>query len=69
MAAHLSPLLVYLLAGVCRRVQPTDHDAAGATMVEYAIMLAAIAAVAVAAVTTLGQDVIEMFEGVLPGFN
>lgn len=69
MAAHLSPLLVYLLVVARRRVQPTAHDAAGATMVEYAIMLAAIAAVAVAAVTALGQDVIEMFEGVLPGFN
>ncbi len=69
MAAYLSPLLVRLLAGECRRVRRTSRDGDGATMVEYAIMLALIAAVAIAAVTVLGQNVTEMFEAVLPAFN
>ncbi|MER3420386.1 MAG: hypothetical protein C4290_07610 [Chloroflexota bacterium] len=69
MAISLSPLLVRLLAGACSRVPRTSRDGAGATMVEYAIMVGAIAVVAVAAVTTLGQHVLQMFQSVLPGFN
>jgi Flp pilus assembly pilin Flp len=69
MAMDLSPPLVRLLAGMSSRVPHASRDEAGATMVEYAIMVGAIAVVAVAAVTTLGQHVLQMFQSVLPGFN
>jgi pilus assembly protein Flp/PilA len=39
-------------------------DDEGATMVEYSIMAALVAAVCIAVVTTLGKDVKSMFSGV-----
>jgi Flp pilus assembly pilin Flp len=69
MAAYLSPLLVRLLADDRRALHRAFRDPAGATMVEYAIVLGAIAALAVAAVTVLGQQVLQMFQSVLPGFS
>lgn len=40
------------------------RDEDGATMVEYALMVALVAAVAVAAVTTLGKNVSSVFNSV-----
>ncbi len=40
------------------------RDEEGATMVEYALMVALIAAVSVGIVTTLGQSVSKVFAGV-----
>jgi pilus assembly protein Flp/PilA len=40
------------------------RDEEGATMVEYALMVALVAAVAVAAVTTLGKNVSTVFNTV-----
>jgi pilus assembly protein Flp/PilA len=42
-------------------------DDEGATMVEYSIMAALVAAVCIAVVTTLGKDVKSMFSGVNTG--
>ncbi len=70
MAAHLGSSLVLLLLSECRRalgLSPRGDD--GATLVEYAIMLAAIAAVAIAAVTAMGQSVTQMFQSAVDGFN
>lgn len=41
-------------------------DGQGATMVEYSIMLAAIAAVSIGIILTLGLNVVDLF--VVPGF-
>ena len=40
---------------------PATDDERGATMVEYGIMLALIAAVCIAILITVGQDVLTMF--------
>jgi pilus assembly protein Flp/PilA len=40
------------------------HDESAATMVEYGVMVALIAAVDILAVTTLGTEVRDTFQGV-----
>ncbi len=40
---------------------PDTHGERGATMVEYAIMLALIATVSMVVITTIGQDVLGAF--------
>lgn len=45
------------------------HDESGATMVEYGIMIALVAAVCIAAVLLLGQYVHGSFNGVNTGLS
>lgn len=47
-----------------KTIQSILRDDAGATMVEYGIMVALIAAVCIAVVTTLGQNVSNAFSNV-----
>lgn len=47
------------------QVQAKLHDEKGATMVEYALMLALIAAVSVGAVTTIGTTVLGKFTEII----
>lgn len=47
-----------------KTLQSLLRDDAGATMVEYGIMVALIAAVCIAVVTTLGQNVSNAFSNV-----
>ncbi len=46
---------------------PATDDERGATMVEYGIMLALIAAVCIAILITVGQDVLTMFTNLEQG--
>lgn len=58
------------MEGVMERIQNFVHEDEGATMTEYGIMVALIAAVCIGIVTALGQKVLGAFTTVsnaMPG--
>lgn len=54
----------YVMAGIESAKRRFENGEKGATAVEYGIMVALIAVVIIAAVTTLGGNIKQMFEGV-----
>lgn len=56
------PRLSFMMKGRIPAMSvPDTHGERGATMVEYAIMLALIATVSMVVITTIGQDVLGAF--------
>lgn len=61
-------IYTYVLSGVSSLQSRFEDRSKGATAVEYGLMVALIAAVIIAVVVLLGEEIRDMFQGVVDQF-